>query len=302
MNMLIIPGTGLLTDAYGLRGWGPYNMFRWSLIAKVWGCKLVLVSVGAGPIDGAVGRFFVKSILALADFRTYRDSSSKQYLEGIGCDVGDDRVYPDLVFSLRGLPTPQPGSNRSGRTVVGLGLMNLPENYGTASRDANQAYLENLMSFVRWLLEHKYDVRFFIGDLGDADLTRKFKIELRKWISADDEGQVIYEPVYSVEDLLIQISKTDIVVATRFHNVLSALLCNKPVISISFHPKCDSLMSGMGLSTYCLDVNNLTDDILIDKFRDLDRNADTIKGLIRAKVREFDDALEEQYRCIFVDM
>src|SRR5260370_25781901 len=51
-NMLIIPGTGLLTDAYGLSGWGPwpYNVFKWSLIAKLRGCEVLFVSVGAGPI------------------------------------------------------------------------------------------------------------------------------------------------------------------------------------------------------------------------------------------------------------
>ena len=55
-DMLIIPGTGLLTDAYGLRNWGPYNLFKWSLIAKVCRCKLLFVSVGAGPVYGALGR------------------------------------------------------------------------------------------------------------------------------------------------------------------------------------------------------------------------------------------------------
>src|SRR5262249_49966506 len=76
IDMLIIPGTGLLTDAYGLRGWGPYNMFKWSLIAKVCRCKLIFVSVGAGPIYGFLGRRFVKSALSLADFRSYRDKST----------------------------------------------------------------------------------------------------------------------------------------------------------------------------------------------------------------------------------
>src|ERR1700758_4522449 len=47
-DMLIVPGTGLLPDADGLFGWGPYGLFKWSLIAKVCGCKLLLVSVGAG--------------------------------------------------------------------------------------------------------------------------------------------------------------------------------------------------------------------------------------------------------------
>src|SRR5205085_7262149 len=55
-DVVIIPGTGLLMDASGLTGWGPYNLFKWSLIAKSCRCKLLFVSVGAGPIYSALGR------------------------------------------------------------------------------------------------------------------------------------------------------------------------------------------------------------------------------------------------------
>ena len=99
-DMLIVPGTGLLTDAYGLFSWGPYNMFKWSFVAKLCRCKLLFVSVGAGPIYTALGRYFVKSALALADFRSYRDASTVQYVRGIGFRANNDSVYPDLAFSL----------------------------------------------------------------------------------------------------------------------------------------------------------------------------------------------------------
>src|SRR5579862_889239 len=48
-DMLIVVGTGLLTDAFGIGAWGPYSMFKWSAIAKLCGCRLMFVSVGAGP-------------------------------------------------------------------------------------------------------------------------------------------------------------------------------------------------------------------------------------------------------------
>src|SRR5262245_34769820 len=44
-DVLIIAGTGLLTDAYGLTGWGPYNLFKWSLVARMCRCKVLFVSV-----------------------------------------------------------------------------------------------------------------------------------------------------------------------------------------------------------------------------------------------------------------
>ena len=131
---------------------------------------------------------------------------------------------------------------------------------------------------------------------------KQFRDLLRERLSVCDEGHIIDEPICSVEDLLSQIAATDIVVATRFHNVLLALLCNKPVISISFHHKCESLMSAMGLSEYCLDINDLKADRLIEKFCDLETNANKMKPLIREKAREFREALDEQYKLIFNDM
>jgi polysaccharide pyruvyl transferase WcaK-like protein len=119
---------------------------------------------------------------------------------------------------------------------------------------------------------------------------------------ADDDKHIISERIFSVQDLLSQIAATNVVVATRFHNVLLALLCDKPVIAISFHHKCESLMSAMGLSAYCLDINDLKADRLIEKFCDLETNATKVKPLTREKLREFREALDEQYRFIFKDM
>src|ERR1700733_4597538 len=72
MDALIIPGTGLLTDVSTLVNWGPYDVFRWSVAARLSGCKLFFVSVGAGPISTRLGRFFAKAALSLAHFRSYR--------------------------------------------------------------------------------------------------------------------------------------------------------------------------------------------------------------------------------------
>ena len=114
-----------------------------------------------------------------------------------------------------------------------------------------------------------------------------------------NEGRIIDDPVFSVEGLLSQVAATDVVVATRFHNVLFALLLNKPVISISFHHKCVSLMNDMGLSEYCLDINSLNADRLIKKICDLEKNADMVRTLIKQKREEFRATLDEQYNLIF---
>ncbi len=300
-DMLIIPGTGLLTDACGIFAWGPYNLFKWSLMAKLRGCQVLFVSVGAGPLYSPLGRWLVRSALALADFRSYRDQPSLKYVEGIGLCAEHDRVYPDLVFSLAEAVMPHNDDRGQRKRVVGLGLMSNAGRYNVVNRshEIYAEYLECLVSFVRWLLAKDYDIRLLIGDTTDMPVIAEFKSLLNRRLEPYDEKRVINEPTLSVEELLPQIAATDIVVATRFHNVLLALLLNRPVIAISFHHKCSSLMSQMGLSDYCHDINHMNAGRLIEQFQDAERNAEKLKPLIRQRVEQSRKALEAQYDLIF---
>ena len=299
VQLLIVPGTGLLTDAWGVLSWGPYNLFKWTLLAKACRCKVLFVSVGAGPIYGTLGRWFVKSALSMGDFRSYRDASTMEYLRGIGFNSDKDRVYPDLVFSLPQEMIPHQHA-RSSRAVVGLGVMEYQGKYSIAKpRYAIYlAYLENLVIVVKWLLARGYDVRLLSGDLGDTRARHEFKALLSQRLSVADQSRILDEPIHSVEAILSQITATDLVVATRFHNIVMALICNKPVISISFHHKCESLMNAMGLTDYCLDINDLQANKLIEKFSELEKNAGKVKNVISENTAAARAALDEQYEIL----
>jgi polysaccharide pyruvyl transferase WcaK-like protein len=188
------------------------------------------------------------------------------------------------------------------RPVAGIGLMNYAGRLSVDKpcKTTYLAYLEKLVIFVRWLLAREYDVRLLIGDvLHDRHVTEEFMELLKEHASTYDERRIIGEPAFSVEHLLSQLATIDVVVATRFHNVLLALLLNKPVISIAFHHKCVSLMSEMGLKEYCQDINLLDADMLIEQFCNLEKNAEKLRPLIKQKTDEFRGALDEQYNFIF---
>jgi polysaccharide pyruvyl transferase WcaK-like protein len=173
--------------------------------------------------------------------------------------------------------------------------------YGIEKTNSNHysRYLKTLVAFAEWLLEHGYDIHLFIGDLADLPAVREFTRLLRVRSLMNHEERIIEEPIASFEDVLAQLSKTDFVVATRFHNVLLALFLSKPSIAISFHHKCSSLMSQMELSEYCLDIKELNTDDLIRKFGDLERNADTLRAAICERAENFRKALNEQYELLF---
>lgn len=300
-DVLIVPGTGLLTDAYCLLHWGPYTLFRWSLAAKLCRCKLLFISVGVGPVYSRAGKFLVKSALSLADYRSYRDEPSKEWARRVGVRVDADAVVPDLVFSYpeqfaRGK---EGAIHHGGRRTVGLGLMQDPGRYTVEgpTNEMYRAYLENMAALARWLLDNNWDIRLLVGDVVDIPVIQSFQ-GLLKNSGTYEESRVAYEPPHSVRDLMQQLAATDIVVATRFHNVLMALLMNKPAIAISFHHKCSSLMSQMGMSDYCEDIRHLDSAELIAKFCRLENSADLVKLALRQGVEERRNALNEQYRLI----
>ena len=299
-DMLIIPGTGLLTDAYGLEGWGPYNLFKWTLAAKLRGCRVLFVSVGAGPLNGLRGRWLVKAALSFADYRSYRDASSMSYLRSIGVRTRHDRIFPDLVFSLPQDSIPAHVDRVGGGAVVALGLMENAGWYSAANpgNDVHVGYMESLVVFVQWLLDHDYQVKLVLGDW-DAYVVEEFRALLRERLGTYDERRVTHPRVDSFQELLSQLEASDIVVATRFHNVIFSIMLDKPVIAISFHHKCTSLMSDMGLSEYCHEINELEPDVLIERFQQLVGNAGDLKRTIGQQANERRAALDEQYDLLF---
>jgi polysaccharide pyruvyl transferase WcaK-like protein len=304
-DMLIVPGTQFLSDNLcGPLDW-PYMTFKWSVASKIMGCKLLFVSVGVGPLRHPLSRFFVKSALSLADYRSYRDTSSKQYICSIGFDPTNDPVYPDLAFSL---PTPKirlgNPSNR-GKPVVALGVKDYHGQYGPwplhhRPEVVYRHYIDRTADFVAWLLEQQYIVRLVIGDVSyDTEVLKDLRKSLNDRTANFENLHVIDEPIESVEGLLAQLATSDIVVSPRFHNVVLGLLLNRPVIAIAYHEKFSALMEGTDLGNYNLHIDDFDTRTLIETFIELDKNSDRLKLQINRKVEEYCTALGEQYELIF---
>src|SRR5262249_37334014 len=136
------------------------------------------------------------------------------------------------------------------------------------------------------------------GD-GDTAVIEEFRSVLEVNMGSYDEERVIAHPITSVADILAELDTSDVVVATRFHNVLMAMLLNKPVIAISFHHKVSSLMTQVGVSEYCHDIHQMDPDRLIVEFQRLEGNEVAAKRTIARAAAEARAALDEQYDSLF---
>lgn len=301
VGMVIVPGTGALDD-FGMRPLQmPSQLLAWCIAARICGAKVSFVSVGAGPIHHPLSRLFMRSALRLASYRSYRDQISKDFVDSLGLDTNGDSVRPDLAFSL---PRPEQVSKAEGigKRCVGIGVMAY---YGWSnSPDIGEAiytkYIEELARFVVWLLEQGNHVRFLIGEETDTqavDDLRTRVLQLAHTIS--DDNPPIAGSIESLSDLMNEISQTDIVVATRFHNVVCALMVNKPVISCGYARKNEVLLTEMGLGGFSQHVEDLDIEKLKDQFTTLAYDSAQVERRIAVKNLEYVESLEDQYEIIF---
>ena len=292
IEMLVVTGTGILADAnQGMLGI-PYQMFKWAAAARLCGRRVAFVSVGAEQLTDATKLRFMGWALRLAFYRSYRDPLSKARAGRLAEIALQDPIYPDLAFSLPQIVTGGSSDRSVGGKRVAVGIYAVED-----GPEAVKAYVEAVGTFTLWLLDHGYRPRIVIGDVEHDEGVRQL---LRSWLAERNAiERVLDEPVQSFEALMFQLAEADLVVATRFHNVLLSLLLGKPVLSVSHMDKNDELMSSMGLSSYCMPLGRLRAEDLVARFTELERNASTLRETIEEKREVFRGKLEEQYAALF---
>jgi polysaccharide pyruvyl transferase WcaK-like protein len=158
-----------------------------------------------------------------------------------------------------------------------------------------------MVRFVEYVLGAGHDVRLLIGDSGDDKAAVE---EILTGVAGHicSAGQAIEtQPIASLHDLMDQIAQTDVVVATRFHNVVGALKMARPTISLGYALKNDVLMEEMGLGDFCHHVESFDVDALIRKFSQLLEGRHEHRQHITARTKEYLKRLERQERHLLAD-
>lgn len=302
-EVVIVPGMGVLETTLRVRPWqAPYTMFVLCVSGRIFRTKVALVSVGAEVGSERLTRWLFSAAGRFAFYRSYRDELSRDAMEQQGLDTSRDRVYPDLAFGLA-VPSSGPGAERT----VGIGLMDYYGNDDSHGQpdEVRASYVEKMKSFTRWLVDNGRRVRLFVGDTNNADETivEKILADLRTHRPDLDPTWVVADPVVTFADLMQAMEPAGIVVATRYHNVVCALMLSKPTISIGYGEKNAVLMAGSGLGEYCQSVDSLDVERLITQFTELERHAARLRQRVTegnaAKVPLVEDQLAELSAVLF---
>ena len=92
-----------------------------------------------------------------------------------------------------------------------------------------------------------------------------------------------------------QIEQVDLVVATRYHNVLCAVMAAKPTIALSYGDKHAALMATMGVPEFATPVRGLDVGRLCSLFITLEAEQDRVRAELARRCDDQIRAVAEQF-------
>jgi polysaccharide pyruvyl transferase WcaK-like protein len=299
-DLVIVPGTGILDDFGEKPHRMPYHLFRWSLSARLARTKFAFMSVGAGPIRHPVNRFLMKNAVRFSSYRSYRDDVSRSYMSDIGASASDTPVMPDLVF---GLTRPACPTVPAGSSTIGLGVMAYQgwANDPVSGEGIFRSYIENMSTIACRILDKGYSIRVLIGETSDERAVHALLESVRQRRDGDvHTDRLISEPIDSMHDLLTQIASTDAVIGTRYHNVVGALMMNRPVVSLGYAARFDEVMKNMGLGDYCHHAESIVPEAVLDDLDELIGKWKELSPGIAIVNQQYIDSLDHQFTNLLV--
>lgn len=297
VEVLIFSGGGQIDDYWGGAFGQPYAMFKWAVLSKLRGKKIIFLSIGACSLDSILSRIFIRYSFQLADYRSFRDHESKNMLKGFRF-ISMDPVFPDLAFSyIPGTPGKGSKGDSVGKTIIGISpIAYLSERWPRNNPSVFHAYIQALSELIGWFLKGQNSISLFTTDSMDQHVSDKIMKNLQA--SGVEHGKIENRKIRSFDELSKFLMETDYVVASRLHGVILAHIANKPVLGISYDRKVNTYMSEMDQMEYCVDIHSVETDSLIAAYKKMVENEDEIREHIRKKVSINIQNLEFQYQNI----
>src|SRR5579862_9683987 len=167
------------------------------------------------------------------------------------------------------------------------------DRHSPARPQIHETYIASMSQFICWVLEHGYHIRLLLGAQSDRKSYPEILARVTAKCGAAAAQAMLAEPAASFDALMRQIAETDLVVTTRFHNIVAALKLGRPAISLGYARKNDVLLEKFGLGSYCQPVEHIDVPTLISQFESLVQTAGLYPARLEETAEDFRRCLEE---------
>jgi len=296
-DLVVVPGMGVLEETLGTKPWGlPYWLFLATLSCRLRGRRLALVSIGVDTPRNPLNRLLFRATLRLAHYRTYRDTLSREAAAALGVTAGPEDIRPDLAFAL---PLPVLRPVVPGRVALGVMAYYGRDDDPVRGGHIRARYVEQLTVFVARLLEAGRSITLVIGDGVDREIADQIRDGVLAAHPEFPPEGVRVAAANTLDDLMAEMSAAEVVIGSRFHNVLSALRLAKPTISIAYAPKNDELMACFGLGEYCQTIESLDVELLELQLGEVLVTHPDRESRMRELIDHYTSDLDRQFDLLF---
>lgn len=263
LDMLLVSGSGQIDDYWGGPWEQPFRLRAWAGAARRQRKPVAFFGVGVDQLLTATGTRLATSALALADQLVVRDPGSLEALRRLGFEAECD-VCPDPAFHLRSAALPRPDAEP--RFVV---LSPIVRKAWPGAEDAAYGhYLQCLAALADRLLDRGLHVRFVCSQTRmDPPVIAQVRARMQRDAALTSD----YTP-RTVEDYLRATQHAELVVASRLHALILAMVAGTPVVAASYARKVTQQMIDADLGRQCLELqglqlaqlNAVVDEALVD--------------------------------------
>jgi polysaccharide pyruvyl transferase WcaK-like protein len=300
LDGVIIAGSGQFEDSWGGPMAFPYTLFKWSLAARLAGKPLAILSSGAGPIDRALSRWFLRRSVRWSCYASFRDEASAALMHAVS--GRSQQVAPDLALGLDVDPALRP-SPVAGHIGVNVMPIYDARYWHTADSARYQGYIEAVATAVADLCRTGYRVTLIATQPKDLLAADDLRAAIDRRLGSHVELATTYPG--SVRELLEVLSTCEVLVASRLHALILAALVGTPAVGICKDEKQREFMRQVGAAGIAIPFETANADLLgFEIRRARTRSAESVAALrefvdcSRAAVRlQYARAIEEIGRC-----
>jgi polysaccharide pyruvyl transferase WcaK-like protein len=295
LDLMVMSGSGQLNEEWGGPWRYPFGLFRWCLLARISGCKIAFLSVGAGETEKFWTRFFCANALRLAHYKSVRDLETRSRVESWG--VKQVLLVPDMAFSMRFEIENSPTSDSAEIAVVGINPIAFcdPRTWNIPDPDKYSNFVAKLAEFCDWLLTQGYSLCFVPNELLMDNLTIDDILAGMKHRS-ENNARILRPETLDYTDVFRHLASCDFMLACRFHGLVFSFMSHIPSITLAHHYKFLRLAEEMGQGRYGLDIETFQLANLKELFMHLVENRVSVTKKIAENSAKYSELVEAQYQ------
>ncbi|MFA6549509.1 MAG: polysaccharide pyruvyl transferase CsaB [Candidatus Margulisiibacteriota bacterium] len=262
-DLLISGGGTLFQNATRNRSLLYYLAVVW--LAKLMRKQVMILAQGFGPLNGIIYQRLTRYILNKVDSITVRDEASKAAMQRIGINQPEIKVTADPCFTLE-VPGKEIGAKilqlegvGTDRPLLGIALRANP---------ANQHLVPVIEQLVKQYNYYPVFLPFKCPE--DIEAAQTLQKELKV------PSALIFR-VCSVQEMLSLVGNMDLLVGMRLHSLIFSTMNTVPMVGLSYDPKVEAFMQGIGQP--CVKLDELSE--LEKKLKAAVENKEKIKAELK---------------------